>query len=125
MKELTKAEEQIMQYLWKIEKGFLKDILLQCSEPKPAHNTVSTVMKALISKGFVSFETYGKMREYTPIVKKSDYFQRTFKGLVKSYFNNSVKRFASFFAGNNELSLEDLHEIKQIIDEQIKKAENK
>lgn len=124
MKELTKAEEQCMHYLWKIEKGFLKDLLKQFPEPKPAYTTVATVLKALNNKGFVSYKTYGKIHEYYSVVSKTEYFKTTFKGLVKNYFNSSIKKFASFFTNNNDLSLTELQEIKKMIEEQIKKHNN-
>jgi len=121
MKELTKAEEQCMHYLWKIEKGFLKDLLDVFPDPKPAYTTVATVLKALKNKGFVSYNTYGKIYEYYPLVSKTEYFKSTFKGLIKNYFNNSLKKFASFFTNNNDLSLTELQEIKKMIEEQINK----
>lgn len=123
MKELTKAEEQVMHYLWKIEKGFLKDILRQFPEPKPAHNTVSTVLKALKKKGFVAYNTYGKIHEYYPVISKNAYFKTTFKGLLTRYFGSSVKRFASFFSMNSDLSLSELEEVKKIIEDQIKRQQ--
>ncbi len=86
MKELTKAEEQVMQYLWKISKGFLKDIVEQFPEPKPAYTTISTVIRVLVKKGFVAHNTYGKIHEYYPLVEKSDYFQGHFKGLMQRIF---------------------------------------
>lgn len=125
MKELTKAEEQCMQYLWKIEKGFLKDLLEEFPKPKPAHNTVATVLKALKIKGFVGYNTFGKSYEYYPLIGKSEYFKQTFKGLVGRYFNNSMKKFASFFTGNNDLSLSELEELKDLIDNQIHFRKNK
>ena len=123
MKELTKAEEQIMQYLWKIEKGFLKDIVDQFAEPKPAYTTVSTVIRVLVRKGFIGYNTYGKINEYYPLVSKSDYFQNHVKSIIDHFFNGSAPEFASFFA-NDQLNLSELEEIKQMIEEKIKKIKS-
>lgn len=110
-KELTKAEEQIMQVIWKIEKGFAKDILENILEPKPAYNTVLTVVRVLVTKGFVAFNTYGKANEYYPLVSKNEYTIRKIKSLKKNYFNNSSKELLSFFMKDADLSLTDLDEI--------------
>ena len=120
MKELTKAEEQVMQYLWKIEKGFLKDIVEQFSEPKPAYTTVSTVIRVLVKKKFINFNTYGKIHEYYPLISKRKYSNKIMNGLIKNYFGNSFNKFASFFTKDNKLSVTELEELKQIIEEQIK-----
>lgn len=121
MKELTKAEEQIMQYLWKLEKGFLKDIVEQFPEPKPAYTTVSTVVRVLVKKGFISFNTYGKVNEYYPKVGKRTYTKAFFSGVFNSFFDKSASGFTSFFTNESDLSLTDLEEMKQIIEEQIQK----
>lgn len=118
-KELTKAEEQVMLALWKIEKGFLKDIVDQYPEPKPAYTTVSTVIRVLVKKEFIDFSVYGKTNEYYPLIAKSDYFQGQVKGLVKKAFNGSFSNFASFFTNEEEISLSELEEIKKIIDKRI------
>ena len=118
-KELTKAEEQVMQYLWYVNKGFLKDIVDQFPDPKPAYTTVSTVIRVLVKKGFIGFNTYGKIHEYYPLVTKSNYFQNHVKGLINSYFNGSAPKFASFFA-NEQMNLSELEEIKTLIEERIK-----
>jgi len=97
MKELTKAEEQVMQYIWKLEKAFLKDIVEQFPDPKPAYTTISTVIRVLVKKEFVAYNTYSKVHEYFPLVSKTEYFRIHFKGFVKSFFNGSVSNFASFF----------------------------
>ena len=119
-KELTKAEEQVMQFLWKIDKGFLKDIADQFSEPKPAYTTVATVIRVLVKKGFIGYNTYGKINEYYPLVSKNDYFQNHVKSIIKNYFHGSTPEFASFFA-NDQLKLSELEEIKAMIEEKIKK----
>jgi predicted transcriptional regulator len=120
MKGLTKAEEQIMQYLWKLKKCFLKDIVDIFPEPKPAYTTVSTVIRVLVKKKYIGFKTYGKIHEYFPLVKKSDYFSSHLKTNIREYFNGSVSNFTSFFASDKDIDISDLEEIKRIIDEQIK-----
>jgi BlaI family transcriptional regulator, penicillinase repressor len=118
-KELTKAEEQVMQYLWKVKKGFLKDIVDQFPNPKPAYTTVSTVIRVLVKKGIIGYQTYGKIHEYYPLVSKSDYFQNHVKLLITNFFNGSAPEFASFFA-NEQLNLSELEEIQKLIEERIK-----
>ncbi len=119
MKELTKSEEQIMQYLWKIRKGFLKDIVEQFSEPRPAYTTVSTIIRILVKKEIIGYNTYGKIHEYYPLVSRESYLRQQMKRMMKSYFSGSYKQFASFFAGDGDLDIKDLEEIKQMIEEQI------
>ena len=120
-KILTKAEEQIMHYLWKIEKGFVKDIIEQFPEPKPAYTTVTTIIRILVKKGFIGYHQYGKTNEYYPLVSKSIYLDNHLREIVKKYFNGSVTKFASFFAQDDNLSISDLEEINKLIDKQIKK----
>jgi BlaI family penicillinase repressor len=124
MTTLTKAEEQIMQYLWKLKKGVLKDIVEQFPEPRPANTTISTVIRVLVKKGFIAFNTYGKVNEYYPKVEKSEYFKDQFKGMLKNFFNGSPTKFASFFANNQELDISQLEEIKQLVDEKIDKLKS-
>ena len=125
MKELTKAEEQVMQYLWKIEKGFVKDIVEQFPEPRPAYTTITTVIRVLVSKGFIGFHTYGKVNEYYPLVSKLEYSKLYFNQVVRNYFSNSYQKFASFFAKENDLSLSELEEIKTIVEKQIEEKSDK
>ncbi|WP_321295570.1 BlaI/MecI/CopY family transcriptional regulator [Marinifilum fragile] len=120
MKELTKAEEQIMQYLWKLEKAFLKDIIEGFPQPRPAYTTISTVVRVLVKKGFIGFETFGKVNQYYPLVSKKVYTRDFMKGMIKSFFNDSVGGFTSFFAKEQDLSLSQLEEMKSLIEEQIK-----
>lgn len=119
MKELTKSEEQIMQYLWKIRKGFLKDIVEQFPEPRPAYTTVSTIIRILVRKGFVGYNSYGKIHEYYPVLNRDQYLRHQMKRMMKSYFSGSYKQFASFFAGDGDLDIRDLEEIKKMIEERI------
>ncbi|MFD1553578.1 BlaI/MecI/CopY family transcriptional regulator [Putridiphycobacter roseus] len=110
-KELTKAEEQIMQSIWQVEKGFAKDILAALPDPKPAYNTVLTVVRILVDKGYVGFKTYGKSNEYFPLVSKEVYSQRKLNKLKKNYFNNSTKELLSFFIRENKMDLQELDDI--------------
>lgn len=118
--KLTKSEEQLMNIIWEREKAFMKDILDDSPEPKPAATTVATLLKRMVDKGFVGFTIYGNSREYYPLVNKPDYFSKHIKGLIKSYFNNSASQFASFFTAEANLTKEELEELKRIVDEQLK-----
>ena len=120
MKELTKAEEQVMQILWKIEKGFVKDMIELFDDPKPAYNTVSTIIRILEKKEFVSYKAYGNTYEYFPIVSKDEYRKKTIKKIVGSYFGNSYQNLMSFFTKNENLSLKELEELKAAIENEIK-----
>lgn len=119
MKELTKAEEQVMQYLWRLEKGFLKDIVEKFPEPRPAYTTISTVIRVLVKKGFIGFNTYGKTHEYFPRVSRKSYFGAQLKRMISDHFGGSVVDFASFFTGDQEVDLTELEEIKSLIDQKI------
>ena len=109
-----------MQYLWKLNKAFMKDILEAYPEPKPATTTIATLLKRMIGKGFVAYKTYGKSREYYPLVKKEDYFSKHVNGLIKTFFNDSASQFASFFTRKTDLTKEELEALKAIIDQEIK-----
>ena len=120
MKELTKAEEQVMHYIWEFKKSFLKDIAEAFPEPRPAYTTISTVIRVLVKKGFVGYKTYGKIHEYFPKVSRQVYFRKHVKSLINNHFDGSVVSFASFFTGDDALDLGELEEIKQLIDQKIK-----
>jgi predicted transcriptional regulator len=112
MQALTEAEERIMQILWKIRKGFVKDILEQLPEAnKPAYNTVSTIVRILEAKGFVGHTAYGKTHEYYPLVAKSDYTRFYFRNFLKGYFGGSFAGLVSFFAKEENLNLEELEDL--------------
>ena len=117
---LTKSEEQIMGYLWKLEKAYLKNILDEFSDPKPAARTVVTVLKRMIDKGFVDYQQHGSNREYFPLVKKTEYFSKQVNAVIKNYFNDSASQFASFVTNETNLNLTDLEELKQIVEQKIK-----
>ncbi|MDX5346220.1 MAG: BlaI/MecI/CopY family transcriptional regulator [Hymenobacteraceae bacterium] len=118
MKELTKAEEQVMQILWKIRKGFVKDILEELPEPKPAYNTVSTIVRILESKGFVNHKAYGKTHEYFPVVEKDKYRSFFLNSFINSYFGGSFENLVSFFAKDKKLDVQEIDEILRNIQEQ-------
>ncbi len=111
MKELTKAEDQIMQILWKIEKGFVKDVIAEMPDPKPAYNTVSTIIRILENKGFVDHNTYGKTHEYYPVVDRDTYRSFYLKSVLKNHFGGKFEQLVSFFARDNDLNVEDMEEI--------------
>jgi predicted transcriptional regulator len=121
MKELTRAEEEVMQILWQLEKGFVNDLLEQYPEPKPAYNTISTIIRILEKKGVVAHNSFGKTYEYYPMISKKEYTQQFMGNVVKGYFDNSYKKVVSFFTGNENLSMKEMEEIRRLIDEQITK----
>ena len=120
MKELTKAEEQVMQILWKLEKGFVKDIIDEMPTPKPAYNTVSTIVRILEKKGFVGYTAYGKTHEYYPLTSKKEYTGSFLKGFIKNYFGNSYRQMVSFFAKEENLSVEEMEEIINLLSNELK-----
>lgn len=124
MKELTKAEEQLMKYLWKRDKAFFKELKSQYPEPKPATTTINTLLKRLIEKEFVAFRLFGNSREYYPLFSKHQYFARHIKGLIRNHFDNSVEQFASFFTKEVEISDADLEKLKEMVDDQLSQREN-
>jgi len=121
MKQLTKAEEQVMQYLWNLDKAFLKDLVESFPEPRPAYTTISTVIRVLVKKGFIDYNTYGKIHEYFPKISKDEYLKGQFDGVVQDYFAGSVAKLASFLTRDKNLDIDDLEEIRSIIDDQISK----
>jgi BlaI family penicillinase repressor len=124
MNKLTRAEEQVMQVLWEMQKGLVKDMLDKLPEPRPAYNTVSTIIRILEKKGFVDHKAYGTTYEYFPIVKKEDYANFHFSDFMKNYFNDSFPRMAAFFARENNLSMEDMEEIMRLTEIELKKMES-
>ena len=117
MKELTKLEEEIMQVIWQIGKGFANDIMSAIPEPKPAYNTALTIVRILEKKGFVAHETFGKAHQYYPLITKEAYSKQILSGVVKNYFNNSFRSLVSAFADGKNLTLKDLEELKKIIND--------
>lgn len=121
MKELTKAEEQVMEYLWKLERAFVRDILDEFPEPKPAYTTVSTIVRILEKKELVGYTAFGKNYQYFPLVSKKEYAWLCFRGVLSKHFNSSVRRFASFFASDSKVSLSELGEMKELLEKEIEK----
>ncbi|SEA63347.1 Predicted transcriptional regulator [Flavobacterium gillisiae] len=121
MQQLTNAEEQLMERLWKLEKAFMKDLLEAFPAPKPKTTTVATLLKRMIDKDFVAYIEYGNSREYYPLVKKTAYFSKHVNGLIKNCFNDSATQFASFFTNETNLSERELEELKRIVDSAIQK----
>jgi len=118
--QLTNAEEQVMKFIWKLEKAYMKNILDEFPEPKPASTTVATLLKRMIDKGFVGYNQHGSNREYYPLIKKAEYFSKHINLVIKDFFSNSASQFASFFTNETNLSLSDLEELKQIVEKKIK-----
>ena len=125
MKELTRAEEQIMQILWKEEKAFVKDLLPHFPDPKPAYNTVSTIIRILEKKGFVSHEEFGKSHRYYAKVAKEEYRDEVFTDVMKGYFNNSIKQVLSHFSNADKMDIKEADELIQMLEEIKKKNEQK
>ena len=119
--QLSNSEEQLMQHLWKLEKGFMKDLLECYPDPKPATTTIATLLKRMADKNFIAYNEIGNSREYYPLVEKSDYFSKHVNGLIKNSFNNSASQFASFFTKETNLTQKELEELQKIIDKEIQK----
>ena len=110
-KQLTRAEEQVMQILWDLGEGLVKDIRDRFDEPRPARNTVSTVVRILEKKGFVDHKSYGNVYLYFPVVSREDYSRHQLFGLLEGYFDNSFPAMASFFAREKDLTLAEMEEL--------------
>ena len=121
MTELTKAEEQVMQILWKLERGMVRDILDEFPDPKPAYNTVSTIVRILEKKEVVSHKAYGKNFEYFPLISKKEYAKSRFNHVFENYFSSSFPKLATFFAKDHKMSLEEFDELMSNIREEVKK----
>lgn len=111
LKELTRAEDQVMQILWQLEKAFVKDIVEQMPTPKPAYNTVSTIVRILETKGFVGHKAYGKTHEYFPVVSRERYTKFYLNNMISGYFNGSFQNLVSFFAKENKMNASDLEKL--------------
>jgi BlaI family transcriptional regulator, penicillinase repressor len=122
-RELTKAEEQIMHIIWDKGAGLVHDILKEFPEPKPAYNTVSTIIRILEQKGFIGHKAYGRTFEYFPLISKNEYTKTYIRSFVANYFGNSYKSLASFFTAEEKLSIAELEEIRQMMDEEIRRQQ--
>ena len=120
MKTLTKAEEQVMQVLWKLEKAFLREVVEAMPNPKPHQNTVATLLKILVEKEFVALTVLSRHHQYYTLVSKDEYSKRSMKQLVKGYFEGSFTNVVSFMVKENNLSVEELENLLQ----QIKKQQS-
>lgn len=120
IKELTKAEEQIMHILWRLEKGFVNDVITELPSPKPAYNTVSTIIRILEKKGFVGHKAYGNTHEYYPLIEKEKYTKVYFKTFLNDYFSNSFAGLVSFFSKNEEIDIAEMEEIMKLLKQEIK-----
>ncbi len=123
MRELTKAEEQVMQILWELKKGFVKDILAKMPSPKPAYNTVSTIVRILEKKGFVGYKAYGKTHEYFPVIEKDKYKNFYLKNFVGNYFEGSFQSLVSFFAKSNDMNANEMEELMKFVENDLKKED--
>ena len=115
MKELTKAEEQIMQVVWKLQNALIRDIVDALPEPRPAYNTVATFLKLLEKKGYVSYQKYGNTYQYYPVVEQRAYSHASLKKLISNYFGGSFSAMVSSFVSQNNISLEEYEELKKRI----------
>ena len=120
MQKLTNKEEEIMQILWKLEKAFVKEVMAEIIEDQPHYNTLSTIIRNLEEKGFVSYNAYGNTHQYFPIVKMEDYRKRFMNTAIENYFDNSYKNMVSFFAEEQKISATELREILEIIENKNK-----
>ncbi len=119
MRELTKAEDEIMQHLWKLEEAYVKDIIVLMPTPKPAYTTVSTIIRILERKGFVGHHAYGKTHEYYPIISKKEYTRSYMQNFMSNYFSNSFKEMVSFFAKEDNISVAELDEMMKDVKKEI------
>lgn len=118
IRELTKAEEEIMRVLWQLQKGFVKDVLAELPEPKPAYNTVSTIVRILEKKELVGYKAYGKTHEYYPLITEEEYRRFQTEQLMTNYFDNSLKKLVSFFVKDKNISLSEADEIIKLLNKQ-------
>jgi len=123
MRQLTKAEEQVMQIMWELNEGVIKNVVDRFQEPRPAYTTVATVLKVLEKKGFVHSRKVGNVNLFTPVVDKKEYTSFLFNSLLKNYFNSSFLKMATFYAIENNLRLEELQEILKNTETELKKMQ--
>jgi predicted transcriptional regulator len=116
MQKLTNKEEEIMHILWKLEKAFVKDVLEEIKGDKPHYNTLSTIIRNLEEKGYVTYNAYGKTHQYYPIIDKEAYRKQFFNTAIDNYFNSSYKNVVSFFAKEEKISVKELQEIIKLIE---------
>lgn len=117
VRQLTKAEEEIMRVLWKLDKGFVKDVLVELPEPKPAYNTVSTIIRILEKKGLVGYRAFGKTHEYYPLITEEQYKRFETEQLLTNYFDGSLQKLVSFFVNDKQVSLTEADEIIRLLND--------
>lgn len=119
-RELTRAEEEVMQILWALGKGFVKDLVERYREPRPAYNTVSTLIRILEQKGFVSHTAYGKTHEYFPLVSKDEYRRQFLNNMISDYFSGSFKQLVSFFAREEKIDRKEMEELLNLMKDEYR-----
>ena len=119
--KLSKTEEQLMDIIWKFETVFFKEIIDSYPDPKPASTTIATLLKRIQDKGFIDYKLFGNSRQYYPLVNRDDYFSKSIKEMVKDYFNNSSLQFASFFTKTSDMTTAELEDLKQIVEQELRK----
>ena len=117
---LTPKEEELMQVLWRLQKAFVKEIVAALPEPRPHYNTVSTIIRKMVDKGFVGYESFGNTHRYYPLVSKKAYTENFMQKALRNYFDNSYKNMVSFFAKEQKISADELREIIELIENQNK-----
>ena len=125
IKELTRAEEEVMQILWRLKKGFIKEILEKFVEPRPAYSTVSTIIRILQEKGFVNYRVYGRTYPYFPVISKDDYRKSQMSSFVRNYFSNSYQKMVSFFAREDSITVKEMEEIMEMMKKEEKDKRRK
>ncbi len=120
MEKLTPKEEEVLQLLWEAKKGFVKDLLIRMSDPKPHYNTLSTIIRNLEEKGYVGYTAYGTTYEYYPLISQEQYKESSIAKILSRYFDNSYKNLVAFFAQEEKISADELKEILDIINKQKK-----
>ena len=119
MKNLSEKELELMNHLWNLKKGYMKDIVEKFDEPRPAYTTISTLINRLLTKKHIGFKLHGRDKEYYPLLKKPSYFSQEISKMMRKYFDNSAAQFASFFTEEGDLSLEQLEELQNLVNSKI------
>tara|TARA_B100001109_G_C18862253_1_gene474696 strand:- start:1660 stop:2040 length:381 start_codon:yes stop_codon:yes gene_type:complete len=119
MKNLSEKELELMNHLWELESAYMKDLVAQYKDAKPAYTTISTMVNRLIEKGHIGFEQMGRDKRYFPKLKKPSYFSKEFTKMINKYFNHSAAQFASFFTKESDLSLEQLEDLQKLVNQKI------
>jgi BlaI family transcriptional regulator, penicillinase repressor len=125
IKELTNAEEEVMQILWRLKKAFIKEILEKFDDPKPAYSTVSTIIRILFEKGFVDYKAYGRTYQYFPVISKDDYRKARMSIFVRDYFSDSYQKMVSFFVREDSITVKEMDEITEVLRKEEKEKHKK